>query len=235
MGLPLRPGVGPQDLINSLLGRARKAFWANKGVLVTDAPLKMRIRLLYKTVWGAMAWIIGTVFPTKATLETLNTLLYQCILTMQPVRRRPQEFYVDHQNRSRRLARYWVQQSGLGRWSTLHLQLTWRYAGHRARSKNAQHPSAAAMLTHFRTPEWWQHQQQLSTGERHKRRHFPRITLEEKSVQIGLTDDWRELALDRLLWRDLEQQFVDRTDVPWCTGRQLALPAYSLPSMPACV
>ena len=226
MGLPLRPGLGPQDTIHTLIGKARKAFWANHSLLVNSAPLQARLRLFYKTVWGAIAWIIGTTMPNKSTLESLNVFLFQCVLAMKPVKRRPQETYVDHQCRSRRLARYWLFTSGFKRWSTLHLSLTWRYAGHRARSFFSNSPSAASRLTYFRTPHWWARQQQLSTGERHKRRHYPRITLEEAALQAGLEQDWRDVAQDRLQWKLLEQQFVDRTDLPWNSGRQLALPCY---------
>ena len=88
MSLPLRPGIGPQDLVNSLIEKARKFFWANTSLLVSAAPLQLSLRLLYKIVWQAMAWIIGAIFPTKATLEALSGYLYQCVLTMQPVERR---------------------------------------------------------------------------------------------------------------------------------------------------
>ena len=163
--------------------------------------------------------------PTRKTLEMLNS--FQCQCTMTPVKRRAEEYFVDFQASSRRLARCWLHAAWLSRWSNLHLQLVWRYSGHRARQMYHDHPSVAGILTAVPTPERWARQQGPLQGERHKRRHFPRITLEECSlVQITQTN-WREVAPDRVEWKRLEAPFVEAHDPPWSSGRQLALPTFA--------
>ena len=226
MGIPLRPGISPQDIVTTLIARARTAFWANKELLQSTARLKDRIKLLQTTVWQAIAWVIGVVMPTQQTLQMLNSFQYQCIVTMTQLKRRPGEFFVDFQTRSKRLARCWLYAAQLSRWSTLHLSLVWRYSGHRARQMHFASASVAGVLTAFRTPEWWAQQQGLMSGERHKRRHFPRITLEERVLTQVTAGDWRQVAQDRAAWKGLEAQFVDMHDLPWCSGKQLALPLY---------
>ena len=226
MGLPLKPGTSPHDLISALLSRARRAFWANRELLQSSAKLRDRLKLLQTTVWQSMSWVIGTIMPTKQVSESLNAFQLQCVVTMTRIKRRPDEYFVDFQARSRRLARYWLHSSGFLRWSTMHPQLVWRYSGHRARNIHQEAPSAASRLTYFRTPQWWAEQQQLSQGFRHRRRHFPRITLEEKCLRAAASGEWREVAQDRERWKQLESVFVDSNDVPWTSGRQLALPSY---------
>ena len=226
MGLPVRPGTSPHDVVNNLVGKARKCFWANQTMLQSSAPLKIRIQLLYKTVWQSMSWILGVVMPTKQTAETLNGFLYDCILSMVKLRRRPLEAWVDFRIRTRRLARAWAYHSKLERWSTLHLRLTWRYAGHRARGYYYSSPTASSVLTFFRTPSWWEEQQQLQGGARHGRRHFPRITLEEKCFKMVVPGDWRETARNRDQWKHLNTSLCAANDLPWASGTQLSLPSY---------
>ena len=91
MGLPFMPGTNVADAITCLLNKGRACFWANRELLKSSAPLKCRLRLLYRTVWAAMAWAIGVFVPTRSTLETLNTFLYQCVCIMTHSGRRPQE------------------------------------------------------------------------------------------------------------------------------------------------
>ena len=179
MGLPVKSSVTPFDQVSSLLTRARKNFWSNKPLLLSHAPLIKRLNLLYRTVWGSMSWILGAITPSQNSLHLLSGFLFQCVALMPHVTRKPGETFVDHKCRSYRLARYLLQQRGFERWSTLHLRLAWRYAGHRARAIHYAVPNTSAILSHFRTPEWWAEQQSLQDGYRHARRHYPRITLEE--------------------------------------------------------
>ena len=224
MGIPVKPGLTPMDLVCILTTKARKKFWACKDLLQSEAPLRHRLALLYRTVWASMAWTIGAVVPSRQSLEFLNTFLYSLVALMVQVKRRPNEFYVDFKARSFRTARYLLQQAKFERWSTSHLRMAWRYAGHRSRGMNVDSPGAAAILTHFRTLDWWMSQQASSTGLRHKRRHYPRITLEEKMfTSIFKGQDWRPFAEDKALWKAHEQSFVEAHDCPWASHQQLAL------------
>ena len=130
MGLPMMPGISPNDVLLSLLDRTRKAFWANRDLLTSSAPLKARVKLLQRTVWATISWTIGILFPTKVMLETLNTHMYNFLVIMCSIKRRPTESFVDYQLRSKRIARQSLWASGFERWSSLHLRLLWRYVGH---------------------------------------------------------------------------------------------------------
>ena len=218
MGLPLRPGISPNEILTSLLDRTRRAFWANKDLLTSSAKLPQKLALLRKTVWGCIAWTIGILLPTKQMLETLNSHMYNFLVIMCRIRRRPLESFVDYQMRSRRIARQALWNSGFERWSTMHLRLAWNYCGHRARSAALPNPPLSGILTRFRDPTWWDHQQQ-----RHGRRHFPRITNEEKSLAL-VHPEWRELAHNKPQWKNAETDFIQKFDVPWASGRQPALP-----------
>ena len=74
MGIPIRPGLTPVDVVCALTTKARKKFWANKDLLLSQAPLRYRLALLYRTVWASMAWAIGAVVPSRQSLEYLNVL-----------------------------------------------------------------------------------------------------------------------------------------------------------------
>ena len=165
--------------------------------------------------------------PTRATLEMLNVFLYSCTASMMGSERRPGKFYVDFKCHVHRSAR--VHSLNLPRWSSLHLSLTRRYTGHRARSFDCANPSSAGLLTFFRTPEWWSGQQQRVDSCRHGRRHFPRLTLEEQALREG-TDGvaWRPLAQDTVQWKALEPVFVRKHDNPWASNCQLSLTMQSL-------
>ena len=224
MGLALRPGLTALDAVSQLVHKARKKFWACRDLLLSHAPLRRRIALLYRTVWGCMAWVIGAFMPSSQSLHFLNSFLYTLLVQMCHIKRRPGELFVDFKARSLRTARYLLQQSGFERWSTMHLRLAWRYAGHRSRGILLQTPGAAACLTHFRTPEWWLAQQSIVTGLRHKRRHYPRITLEERMLSsVFKGQDWRPHAEHRGHWKSLECEFVRLHDCSWASLQQLAL------------
>ena len=224
MGIPVRPGATALDLLTALLDKARRKFWANRDLLLSSAPLRRRLHLLYRTVWASMSWIIGTITPSQHSLEFLNTFLYSLVVKMGHIKRRPTELFVEYTARSVRLARYLVHQSGLERWSSLHLRQMWRYTGHRCRGLSSPHPGASAYLTHFRTHAWWQEQQLLLQGVRHKRRHYPRLTSEEKFLSaVFKGQDWRPFAENKDTWKSFEQSFLELHDVAWSSTRQLAL------------
>ena len=79
------------DLVTSVVLKARKKFWASKDLLLSDAPLKRRISLLYSTVWGCMAWVVGAFLPSQQSLEFLNSFLFLLISQMAHIKRRPGE------------------------------------------------------------------------------------------------------------------------------------------------
>ena len=142
-----------------------------QGRSLNIGQLKSRIQLLYKMVWQSMSWVIGASMPAKQTAETFNVFLCDCVLSKVKLRRRPGETWVDHRTRPWRIARAWISNSNLERWSTFHFRQTWRYAGNRARGYRRPSPTAASILTFFRTPAWLEEQQLLQAGARHGRRH----------------------------------------------------------------
>ena len=215
MRIPVKLGIEPGDIIIYLLSKARACFWASRDVLQSTAPLGQLLRILYKTSWQAMAWVIGAIHPTRQTLETLNSVLIQVVIIVAKIKRRPQKFFIEFCLRSRRVARYLLHQSGLERWSTLHARLCWRYTGHRARGATWAHPHAASILSGFQDPQWGREQQGLLQGAKHKRRHFPRITNEEKIIAQTAGREWRQLALDKPAWDAREDAFVAAIDPPW--------------------
>ena len=135
--------------------RGRQAFWAHRGTLLADAPLKQRLQkhvvlVRQAALWGCQSWPC-----TEYVLKAANTLQVQ-IRGMLKQRRGKTEPWLEWHRRSMRAARANIHRCKIERWSTFILTQTWNLYGHVARGD----PVTSSMLA-WRAMKWWRVQQTI--------------------------------------------------------------------------
>ncbi|CAE7577241.1 unnamed protein product [Symbiodinium sp. CCMP2592] len=225
MGLPLRVGMSMYELVSPAATRARSKFWELKHILRAKGYMKNRARVMQRVVGATALWFICCVPPDKATMTALNTTQLQLMVWLLRFAKAATESWEDFRKRAFRGARAALHSAGLERWSTLWLRRYWRYAGHRVRTVLSEHPPISCDFEHFRTLPWWNRQKALPQGQgvKHKGHHFARLTQLEQNMDRVAGHPWRVMAHDRNAWRNKEDAWVAHMDVPWSSGRQLAL------------
>ena len=224
MGLPVGPRVTSADFMEALCERARKGFRARWKVLHSQASFNQRNRVLDRVCFGSISWVVGTVHPTVAGMKMLNQLQMEFLVSMLGWRRSEGELWVEFRQRAFRGARNLLHSMQKERWSTMYLRLCWRYLGHRARNGHLQNPGCAGVLSTYRTLRWWKREHGLSGGERHRRRHYPRLMGNQREVEENVEGrDWLEAALDKKYWASREGSWLERRDVAWSSGSQFAV------------
>ena len=218
--LPITTQISDLDIVICLLDKARNKFHALLPVLSSGASLAARLQLLDVTVLSTFKWVVGVLFPSSKVQQVVNHFQCRCVRSMMNIKCRRDELWVQYEQRSLRLARLMIWKHRGQRWGDIALQMFWRYTGHRARQEAG---SVTAGLTNFRTLPWWSRQQQLSGGARH-RRHYPALMSAERQVAAAAGgEEWRQIARDRVGWRQREREWLDRVSVPWTSLRQPAL------------
>ena len=223
MNLPLHVDATETRLMEALIDKARAKYFGILHLLTSSAPLCKRIRLLNTVVFGVLRWIMGAIFPSNAIQSMVNHFQYNCVRRMANLKRQTGELWVEAEARTLRVARALVHKHEGMRWSDRRLGAYWDFLGHRVREGCREFASAAGILSHYRGLGWWQHQQRLAGGKRHKR-HFPHLMNCERRVAclVGGTE-WRDVAGDRARWGDLRQGWITSMQIPWASGRQDAL------------
>ena len=103
--------------------------------------------------------------------------------------------------------------NGGGRWSAFILAQIWKLHGHLARAP------ANLQFLKWRDLEWWERENGNPRGARHSKRFSPNLDVERGIVKTaGLC--WKQVAIDRSKWGDLENEYVTQQDVPWSSGKQ---------------
>ena len=212
----------------ALIAKARSKLYAVQDILQSEAPIQRKLWLLDRVVWPSISWSVGVIHPTQSSISMLNTFQAHCIILCVKCRRRPEETYFHFKQRTTRLARLLIHQNGRERWGTRFIRLNWSYAGHRARDCFSSNPSVAGIVMQIRPYCWWVMQKDSVIGIKHSRRHFPRISNEDRDrTRIACIDstcqDWRSMAVDKARWKSHEGDWVKLLDIPWSSGRQLAL------------
>ena len=225
MNLPLRLEATETTIMEHLIDRARKKFFGTLHILTANAPLKARMKLLNTVVFGVLRWIIGALFPSAQLQSMLNFFQMNCIRRMMKLTRKTDELWVDYEARTLRLARAMVHKVDGVRWGDVHAEAYWDFLGHRTRNGLRDDASTAGLLSHYRGIQWWQTQQNLSMGARH-RRHYPHLMNCERRVAASVgTAAWRDMTRDRYSWQARRDRWVQDVRVAWASGRQAALPA----------
>ena len=80
----------------------------------------------------------------------------------------------------------------------------------------------------IRPYHWWALQKDSVVGAKHNRRHYPRISNEDRdrariACKDTISQDWRSIAVDKVKWKSHEGDWVKLLDIPWSSGRQLSL------------
>ena len=170
-----------------------------------------------------MTWAFGIIHGGVEVTKTLNALQLEMVVSMAKWKRRPDEGYVDFQMRSQRMARVIVHNSQRDRWGTVQLRLCWRFWGHVLRAAQHSTPSCSGIMVAFRDLDWWTNEQSITSGQRHGRRHYPRIMNQQRELIRVAGPKWKEVANDRATWNSLEKKWIQFRDVEWASGRQLQL------------
>ncbi|CAE7361985.1 unnamed protein product [Symbiodinium necroappetens] len=224
MGIALSIPLRPASLMDSALAKARKKHFANRGMLECRTPLKERLKMFTSTVGGAALWYSSAAPPSPQALGAVNSLQLELVSRMAGFRRRSSETWLEFHTRSRRAARQLLVSHEQPRWSTLWLQRYWNYKGHVARGNAREQPPASSVIDGFRTYQWWKQQQRLAEGLRHPASFYPYLSNDELRLnRAARCEDWRQLAMDPVAWRQAEAEWLRREDVSWTRGRQLAL------------
>ena len=213
MNIPLHPVIGDIDTLYFQINKARGKLFGLRRILKDRGSGKAKLRLLETVVFGSIRWMIGAVYPSTKAQQALNAFHMYSVAFALDLKRRTGEGWVEFRQRSFRLARAFICSNEAPRWGALALTAFWQYSGHRARMIQESCPTVASMLTEFRSLQWWQLEQGRAGGIRHKR-HFPFL--------MGVVR-WREVAQNRQQWLALQQQWIDKFEVPWSSLRQPAL------------
>ena len=226
MGVAFRVGANSTELLTPVWERAKKKFWSLKHLLCSAAPLAKRLKLMHKVVGGSMLWCVAAFPPEGQALENLNRIMFQLVIYMLRLRKGSHEEWIDFRKRGVRQARQVVNNHLGKRWSTCWLERFWGYQGHVARGLLETNAPGSAIMCYHRTANWWEHQQQRVGGLRHSNRFFPKMYPLERNMDAAAGEEWRMAAMDRQAWRVSMQTWIDRMDVPWCSGQQDALMMY---------
>ena len=168
--------------------------------------------------------------PHAQDLAALNTLQMHVMRDVFLLRRKPDEAWVEYNQRSMRFVRVWMHANGCARWSTTVRELQFGIAGHWCRQAKddgrgvGAKPGLPARFLRWRNLKWWRGQQRISSaadGLRHPGHFFPASFERELAETLGC--DWMKKGEDRAAWAELRELWLRQTDQPWCRGRQLAL------------
>ncbi|CAE7579342.1 RTase [Symbiodinium sp. CCMP2592] len=224
MGLKLKKGVSICELLQPLVARAKQKFWSQKHLLRCRSPLRGRLQLLHRVVAGAGLWCIAAFPPCRSAMGLLNSVQAMLVGWAMRLSKSEGESWVSFRQRVVRSSRVALVRYEIPRWSTLWLRRWWDFSGHRVRGLLSQAPPLSSYLDEFRSLAWWRRVQANKQGPRHPH-HFARLTALEESMNSACQGPWRAFAHDRANWAQLRDRYVRACDLPWASGRQLALPA----------
>ena len=223
MGIPFHAGITPRAAMQVVFARTKNKFWANQHLFRAKTSLAGRLRLMQKVLGGTSLWCVSAFIPDRAALKAINILQVQLVVWSMRLAKGQGETWLDFRMRCFRLARYSIHRHMGIRWGTLWLQRCWQYAGHRARGIHKVPTPGCSRLDAYRTLTWWEDQQGLSMGKRHKARFFPRLMTEERDLNRAAGGDWRVVAQDRQQWQQQLSTWIANQDLPWASYAQLAL------------
>ena len=228
MGLKMKVGVSMGELLQPLLARARSKFWSLKHLLRAKTPAKGRVRLMQRVLTNTALWCIAALPPDKPALTVINSFQNLLLTWLLRLGKRSDEDWPDFRRRSVRSARYALHVSGCSRWSTVWLSRWWSYAGHRVRAAQRPTPPISSLLEGFRDRQWWEAEKLKQDGLSHNGRYFPRIHTMDKAMDLVCGEPWRQVALDKQLWRDKRVEWLQARDLPWASGVQLSIQAENM-------
>ncbi|CAE7902753.1 pol [Symbiodinium microadriaticum] len=155
MGVQFKVEATTMELITPLATKARNRFWEIRHILCSKGGLSKRIRTMQRTAAQAGLWCLSALPPDSGGLGYLNSVQIQLIVWMMRIRRGPSEDWGAFRLRAWRAARAALHRSGEERWSTTWLRRYWRFAGHRARGLDREHPALSSIIDSFRDKQWW--------------------------------------------------------------------------------
>ena len=168
--------------MQGIFARTKSKFWSLKHLFRAKTPLSGRLRLMHRVLGGTALWCAGASLPN-------SKLLSQLVCWAMRLSKGAAEPWVEYKVRCLRSARNAIHLHMRDRWSTLWLRRSWDYCGHRARAKHWDVVPGCSILDSFRSLAWWEEQQGLCGGQRHKGRFFPRLMNEERALNHAAKGD----------------------------------------------
>ena len=118
MGIGFRVGANSKEPLQGTWQRAKNKFWSAKHLLLADAPLPGRMRLLDRIVGGSILWNACAFPPQTNALEAINSLMNQLVVWMLRLRKHGGETWTEFRQRSVRQARQMILRFLPERWSS---------------------------------------------------------------------------------------------------------------------
>ena len=76
------------ELMQPVLAKARRKFWADQAVICGPKSLAARIRYFDRLVTGSALWCSSAILPDRQALMMVNAHLYMMVVWMMGLRRR---------------------------------------------------------------------------------------------------------------------------------------------------
>ena len=220
LGSPLCFAGSPSILIAEMQARGRRAFSKHHGTLMANAPLKGRLKLHTTLVRQSALWACQTWPCIACILKAANALQLLHARTLLKHPRQSGEPWEAWHIRSMRKARVMLFRYKIERWSTFILRQIWSLLGLVARGDEV-----VSNMLRWRDLAWWRVEQSIPSswgGNRHAQRFHPMLDIERQVCQIA-GEQWQLMAQNRTRWALLEDNFVEKFDVPWSSGNQIQL------------
>ena len=107
------------ELMQPVLAKARRKFWADQAVICGPGSLAARIRYFDRVVTGSALWCSSAILPDRQALMMVNAHLYMMVVWMMGLRRRTGEDWLACHVRTLRAARAAVHRVLGERWSQM--------------------------------------------------------------------------------------------------------------------
>eukprot|EP00439_Symbiodinium_sp_Y106_P074342 s1137_g14.t1 len=231
LGLSFSLQESTSQQARELLTRAREAAAKHRELLRGRASWGRKFTMIKMLVESQFKWTAGALHWSAEDLRQANLLQMHILRDSFQLRRRPAESWVAWNTRTMRDCRAWVAAHGHQRWSTCILTLQHTLHGHWARRREefsykgrlTVEPCLPMKALIWRSTGWWRLQQQLSrhTGVRHEGRFYPSNVERQLCEVHGVR--WFDCAKDRQNWSNERHAYLQRWDIRWTQGRQLAL------------
>ncbi|CAE7726001.1 pol, partial [Symbiodinium sp. CCMP2456] len=94
MGIPMRVGMTPCELVGPLLSRARAKFWTLKHIFRSKTGLKGRLQTMSTVLGGTALWCVSALPPDRSAMGLMNTAQLQLTIWAMRLGKRHDE--VEH-------------------------------------------------------------------------------------------------------------------------------------------
>ena len=175
-------GANSRDLLRETWQAAQGKFWSLRHLLLADAHMSGRLRILDRIVGVSILWSSRAFPPKTNALSALNQLMFQMVVWMLKAKKHGGETWAEFRQKVVRQARQMVLRFLLDRWSLQWARRWWSYSGHVARGSEQEPKPAPTIMSEFRTVERWEVEQRRAEGQKHTGRFYAKMGPLDKSM-----------------------------------------------------